>query len=169
MGYVSAQPSIFAHRLFHAQEIYPVTVPGGVPAPGKNIRNINTILTNEIGATLASKQITIPAGNYYVEAAAPGCGLAENILRIYDVTNQAYITELDGFIVYSYYMYYACNVAHCSGRLTVTGQTTIELQHIVTDNNGAGVNGLGHPMQSSIGTVVIDHDAYADIKLWKLT
>jgi hypothetical protein len=65
-----------------------IDTPGGAlsTAPGWNARVLNTVVTNQIsGASLASNQVTLPAGQYFVRAAAPGYAVDRHAIRLVDV------------------------------------------------------------------------------------
>lgn len=71
----------------------PQNTSGGTPSAGAwNSRDLNTVRKNTIsGASLASNQITLPAGSYSVEAFAPAFDVNAHMLRLYNVTDSAVI------------------------------------------------------------------------------
>lgn len=65
---------------------------GGTTAATWTTRTLNTVRTNEIsGASLASNEITLPAGTYQIKARAPNVGGGLHRLRLYNVTDAAVI------------------------------------------------------------------------------
>lgn len=106
-------------------------------------RNLNTVKTNQIdGASLASKQITLPAGTYWIEGTAPACQVSVHIVRLYDITNSAEL--LFGTLEYdSTASAYQQSASTCKGLITLTGETVLELQHrcyTTRADYGMGVN-----------------------------
>lgn len=68
---------------FHVQEQYTSTVYPPALIPGTwNIRAVNNIVTNDIGAELNGHTVTLPAGTYDVVARAPAGSAAETRLRL---------------------------------------------------------------------------------------
>lgn len=63
---------------------------GGGSSSGANTRTLNTVVVNNIsGASLASNQITLPAGNYRVTASAPCFKGDSHKAYLYNVTDSA--------------------------------------------------------------------------------
>jgi hypothetical protein len=123
-------------------------------------RDLNTASTNEItGASLASNQITLPAGTYDIEASCPGIALNTQKAQIYNTTDAA--TTLIGE---SSYADSAANHAiRCNvrGRFTLAGTKVLELRHY--GQTSKATNGLG--IANSITGFV---EVYADVRIWKV-
>lgn len=104
-------------------------------------RTLNTEVTNEIaGASLASNQITLPAGTYEVYGRVPAHAVNYHKARLWDVTNS--ITLIVGNTGYSNVAGYSDSDSILMGRFTLAGSTDIEVQHECSDTNSGG-NGLG--------------------------
>lgn len=89
-------------------------------------RDLNTVQNNDIsGASLASNQITLPAGTYIVRAEAPAYKVENNQARLYDTTGTA--TLVLGSTEYA-----SDNVNVKStviGIFTLAVESVVELQH----------------------------------------
>ena len=131
----------FENYLLHVQDQKAAGTNGGSFASGDwRTRDLNTVLTNEIaGASLAGNQITLPAGNYFIIASAPGLAVNAHRLKLRNITDESDVlvgtTE------------YACAATLCEARSAVTGrfhlaaEKVLELQHIcekTKDGNGFG-------------------------------
>lgn len=100
-------------------------------------RNLNTIATNTItGASLASDQITLPAGTYDVEATAPGFLVNSHVTRLQDATNG--VTLVEGTAENSHSSFSTQTHSMISGRFTLSGTSALELQHMVVTSNASG-------------------------------
>jgi hypothetical protein len=125
---------------------------GGSTGATTATRVLNTTVVNNItGASLASNQVTLPAGTYDVVARAPNRAGNAHKLRLYNTTTAAYILE-------------GGNALSHSSDLTVTDATlhgtiviasaVLELRHYIetsraTDGLGAAVS-QGTEVYSSI-------------------
>lgn len=118
---------------------------GGTANMGYNTRILNTVVVNTIaGASLASNQITLPAGTYRITANAPGTvtGNAVERLSFYNVTDS---------ITVAFGAQNACSGYNYErtplwGRFTISAQKTFELRHYFS---GSRVDiGLGSQVTS---------------------
>lgn len=148
----------FGGQLLHVREEQASGTNGGTFTSGSWVtRVINTTKTNEISsASLASNQITLPAGTYYLEATAPAYNVQESILKLYNVTDSNDI--LIGTSASS-------NTAVTSqvsvkGRFTLAGTKILELRHRC--NSTTSTFGLGVAANMSVV------EAYAEILIWKI-
>lgn len=143
---------------FHAQDRKEQGTQGGASIAGTQTRVLNTILTNEIpGASLSSNQITLPAGEYYVEGSAPAFCTSYNKTRLYNITTSAYILEGQSSVASSTYTSMSNSII--AGKISSATQFTLELRHytsIVKTTEGLGT-------AANQGTEV-----YADFKVWAL-
>ncbi|SFW54325.1 hypothetical protein SAMN03159376_02091 [Pseudomonas sp. NFACC09-4] len=74
----------------HARDEKPSGTGGGNSVAGDQTRILNTVVTNTIvGASLASNQITLPAGTYRVQARSPYFGGDRHRAFVYNVTSGA--------------------------------------------------------------------------------
>ena len=102
-----------------------------------NTRDLNTVIVDAASiVSLASNQITIAAGSYYVEAIAAALYADRQRLRVRDITNSADLAEgVNAFFTSQ------GGLTLCRGAFTVAGTTVIELQEYMT--NSLGANGFG--------------------------
>lgn len=91
-AWVSSAPAIeLSTQMIHVQEQQASGTVGGASSTGDNIRVLNTVVKNTItGASLATNQITLPAGTYRLWARAPGYSagayLRSRIVNVTDAT-----------------------------------------------------------------------------------
>lgn len=157
-GAIAAQ-NPFGNALFHARDEKVANTPGGTATSGANVRALNTVKTNETTITLASNQMTIPEGTYWVEASAPMFAAGAHLLVLVDSTNSVVITGTSEFTDATTVAAQTRSVL--SGRLIVpVGGITVSLRHYCA--TGKGVNGLG--VQNNRGLP----EVYAEIKFWRL-
>ena len=151
-------------NFLHIQDQKPDGTNGGASVAGYNTRDLNTILVNNIsGATLASNQITLPAGKYYIEASSPIIRVNSNFSQIYDASNTNEL--LSGRSNYTTYSdTYAGDNTTVFGVIDLVATTTIEYR-VYT------LTAFSYGLGSSIGQYVagvVSHETYADIRIWKV-
>jgi len=136
---------------------------GGVSVSGSwQTRNLTSLTDSNTGITLASNQLTIPAGTYQVWAASPFQGVVNRAnTRLQNITDGA--TLLDGSS--------ACSTgggttfhSYIVGIFTLSATKTVELQYQVQTVAGAQQD-LGF---SSGGSFTVGHEVYTQIKIVKL-
>jgi hypothetical protein len=121
-------------------------------------RDLNTVKTNNItGASLASNQITLPTGTYWLEANAPAHRVNRHIARLYNVTDAALLAL--GTSEYAEASYNVSNSSTVNGLFTISGTKVIELQHY----SEASLGTYGFGVESPTGTSV-----FSQVKLWKV-
>lgn len=135
-------------RLDQQQEILHVqhTAAAGVDGGDLNLtwttRPLNTTVSSLItGASVASNQVTLPAGTYWVEAFGEAYSCDNHRARLYDITNSADL--LLGLSARAKVSYLDASYSSLRGRITLAGTTVIELQHICTaakTTSGLGKN-----------------------------
>ena len=122
------------------------------------VRNLNTVLTNEIaGASLASNQITLPAGTYYIDASTSGYGaIFRHRATLYNVT--AASVALVGGNAYTDQgsSDASTTLSWVNGRITLGVTSVLELRHYA---EGTGATGGGVAIND--GNVEI----YTDVKV----
>lgn len=120
-------------------------------------RNLNTLVRNNVGATLASNQITLTAGTYYAEWSAPAWECAAHKTRLQNITDASTIAlgsaeennTGTAFVTRS----------RGSAYFTITSSKVIELEH----RCGTTANTTGFGVPCSFG----DNEIYSEIRLWK--
>lgn len=122
---------------------------GGDSASGANTRVLNTVQTNNItGASLGSNQVTLPAGDYEIEATAPAFNCSQTKAYLYNVTDAA--TTLVGTSEYGADSGQVVS-SRVVGKFTITASKVFELRHYIL--NAVVSNGLG--VASASGQVEI--------------
>jgi hypothetical protein len=151
----------FAKKLFHATHQVASGTDGGTFTSGAwQKRTINTVLTNEIaGSSLASSEVVLPAGTYFIEAKAAVRAVSENAMRLYNVTDSTEIlagqSELNSGSMTIY-----CGL---SGRFTIAGTKTIRLEHRCQTTVSSV--GFGDAVGSSF---TVSTEKFVDVKIWKV-
>lgn len=151
----------FGAQLLHVQDQKSSGSGGGTFTSGAfQTRTLNTTLTNEIAsATLSSNQISLPAGTYYLDARAPGETCGGHKAKWRNITDST--DTLIGGSTDTNSGTFQFSTATVSGRFTIAGTKTFELQHRCTTTRAS--TGFGVP--DSFGVV----EVYADVRIWKVT
>jgi len=130
---------------------------GSISSGSFQTRTLQTVVTNTItGASLATNQITLPAGTYEIEAwaIAENCGRHKALLRnVTDVSDEIIGTsELNGSVDT------VQTASKVQGRFTIAAEKDFEIQTRVEGGSSSG--GLA----SNFGVV----EVYADVTIRKL-
>lgn len=135
---------------------------GGSATGGFQKRDLNTFVRNNGSiATLASSQITLPAGSYYFSWSAPGFRCDGNRTRLQNVTDA--VTVGFGSSEYSSTLIAADTVQTSSvgsAVVTITSTKTFELQHRVF--TAKTTNGFGVPVSFPSST---DPEIYSRVEI----
>lgn len=128
---------------------------GGNSTIGTATRTLNTVAANTIsGASLASNQITLPAGAYRVRATAPAHNVDAHRAYLFNVTDAANVilgTSENGGAAF-------VTRSEVNGRFVLAGTKVLELRHYT---GTAGTDGYGVPVNS--GGV----EVYAEVEIVK--
>lgn len=156
----ASSPGLSPNQVLHVQDEKAAGTNGGTFTSGAwQTRVLNTTKTNTItGASLASNQISLPAGSYWIEAQAPAYQVQAHIAKLYNVTGTADV--LIGTTQQSSNTSAVTNASTVTGAFTLTGTTTLELQHrgnLSQTNTGFGVASPG------FGVV----EVYSRVVIWK--
>lgn len=146
-------------QFLHYQHTEGSGVAGGTFAAGAWVRRkLNRLRWNSItGASVASDQITLPAGTYDLHAWAAAFNVLENQLQIYDVTGAA--TLIAGSSEFAPPAPAGNSKSLARLRFTLTGTRVIELLHRCQQTRAT--DGLGRP--ASLGLT----EVYAEVMIWK--
>lgn len=127
--------------LIHVQDQKSTGTDGGTSsAATDHTRVLNTVVTNTIvGASLASDQITLPAGDYVVWAHAIGNRPGRHRCFIFDTTNTAVV--LLGRSSFSSGSETVSTSVEVQGAFTLAGEADLELRHYI--ESAQADNGLG--------------------------
>lgn len=147
-------------QVLHVRDEKTSGTAGGTSATSYTARVLNTVKTNTIsGASLASSQITLPAGTYLVDASAPALSAELHKAKLYNVTDGA-----DAIIGTAEQTFrggnYAQTRSRIQGVITIAGTKVFEVRHRAS-NVFASV-GFGQP--SSFGDV----EVYTEVLIRKL-
>lgn len=145
----------FGGQLFHVTEEYGTGTSVTLTASAWNTRALNTTRTNEISASLASNQITLPAGTYFIDAEIAGVN-ATHKAKLYNVT--AGTDLINGLTVAGAQGFGGGSTSRVRGRFTIAGSTVFEIRHWVTNGSTSG----GTPASSGLAEV------YSDVSIWKV-
>lgn len=134
------------------------TAGGSSSATTNHTRVLNTTHANTIaGCSLASNQITLPAGTYRIRASAPAFIADKHKLRWYNVTDTTY--DIEGSTAYADTATDATQTnALLVGRFTIATAKTYELRHYI--QTARATNGLGV-------TIGVGTEVYAEIEILK--
>ena len=154
---VVSRLGVFESQLLHIQDQKAYNAHGGSNVVGDQIRDLNTVITNEItGASLSSNQITLPAGTYYIQASAPAQDVGRHRIFLYNVTD----TNID-ILGSNEYMSVAVQTrSFINQRFTIATGKTFEIKHytaIVQATNGLGINDDGGGRTS----------IYTNVEIWR--
>jgi hypothetical protein len=150
----------FSSKLLHVRDEKTSGTAGGTFTSGAwQTRTLNTVKANNIsGASLGSNQITLPAGTYFIQAAAPANQVNDNCLKLYNITDLADVVIGRGANSSSSGGY-ASPESTIWGRFTITGTKVFELRHICASTEST--DGFGRAR--GFGTEV-----YAEALIWKV-
>ena len=149
----------FAGQLLHVRDEKAANTSGGTFTQAAwRTRVLNTSKTNEIsGASLASNQITLPAGTYFIDAVAPGYYVGRHKAKLYNITDSADVI-LGSSEMCANGVADMTTHSFVKGRFTIAAQKVFEIQHYCTVTNA---DGFGLP--TNIAVV----ESYAEVLIWK--
>ena len=148
---------LFGANLLHVRDEKASGTAAGVFNSGDwRTRTLNTSKTNEIaGASLASNQITLPAGTYYIDAWASAWAVTQHKAKLRDTTNSANLVI--GSSEWTNNSTGGVSDSIVKGRFTLAAQAVLELQHYC--NSPAN---FGTPASMNVVEV------YAEVLIWKV-
>lgn len=147
-----------AQQVLVAQDEKSLGTAGGTFTAGAwRTRTLNTLVQNHIGgASLASNQITLPAGGYYAFASAPAYNVDAHQLRLQNVTDGA--TLIRGSTPFAGDLLLLVNegvTAHLVGWFSLSAPKAIELQHRCALTRATDGLGLASPWDVGIFAQVL--------------
>ncbi len=149
--------------LLHVRDEKSDTTEGGTATSGSwQTRDLNRVVTNEItGASLASDQITLPAGTYFINATAPAVHVNRHQIKLYDTTGTTDLiigtSEFSPLISNNG----AQTVSSLFGRFTLSVQSDLEIQHQVQTTSAT----LGFGVAGDFGVV----EVYTEVDIRKIS
>lgn len=136
-----------SQQMIHVRDEKTSGTSGGSSIAGTQTRTLNTVVKNSIsGASLASSQITLPAGTYRIDANAPSTTAFQHQASLYNVTDA--VVALVGE---SEYVTNTANVqtrSYVRGEFTITGTKVFELRHYT--QSAVSSIGLGQTASSGL-------------------
>lgn len=146
-------------QVLHVQDEKASGVDAGTFTSGSWVtRTLNTVKTNTItGASVASNQITLPAGSYFVNANSPAQQVAGHQAKLYNTTattdiligTSEFCNSVDNYVATKSWI---------TGAFTLSAQSVLELRH----QCGVTKTTYGLGGQINWGTNV-----YAQVVIWK--
>jgi hypothetical protein len=161
LEFATVTGTVFGSALLHVRDEKATNTSGGTFTSGAwQTRTLNTVKTNEIsGASLASNQITLPSGTYYIFASANiGYNVGRHIAKLRNTTDSS--DTLIGSSEYVPTGTGTSNKSYVIGRFTIASQKVFELQHQC--DNTVGTDGFGVNINFSVTQV------FADVQIWKV-
>lgn len=154
---VASTPAFEGSHL-HIQDQKTANTDGGTfTSAAWRTRDLNTVVTNQItGASLATNQITLPAGTYEIDAVAPAVSVLQHKAKLRNITDSSDVILGTSELAIN-------NGGNCSrvmGRFTIAGAKVFELQHQC--NTTAATSGFGSKSNFSVIEV------YSDVRIWKV-
>lgn len=124
-------------------------------------RVLNTTVRNNIGATLATNQITLPAGTYYARWRAPAFAVDAHKTRLFNITNNNLIALGSSSYALSGSTSAVSSETYSEGSaiFTLTTSNVIELDHRCETTTTSGAFGFA----TSFG----DTEIYSELQIWK--
>ncbi|WP_110995379.1 phage tail protein [Pseudomonas sichuanensis] len=151
----------FANTFLHVEDRKATNTAGGTATAATwTTRDLNSVRVNRIpGSSVASNQITLPAGTYRFDARAPAIGVGAHQIRLRNITDAADVdTGSSGFSVSSGLN--AMTDSVIGGEFTIAATKVFEIQHNVGTTRAT--NGFG--AAANLGTTEI----YTQAKFWRL-
>lgn len=144
--------------LLHVRDEKASGTAGGTATSGAwRTRTLNTSKVNTIsGASLASNQITLPAGTYYLEASAPAVVSDSHQARLYNVTDSVELVL--GTSEFNVNTDASQTTSLVVGQFTLTAAKVLELQHQVQTTRASNGFGVAHTFGVNV---------YADVRIWR--
>jgi hypothetical protein len=160
-NFVSGLGGIFETQLLHVRDEKASGTAGGTTSGGTSMtRVLNTVVTNEIsGASLASNQITLPTGTYFIIARLPSFMVDQNKSYLYNTTDST--NTVIGSSSYNYVTGQVAGESFIIGRFTIGASKVFEIRHFVTATRSS--NGLG--VETTLAGFI---EVYADVQIWKV-
>ena len=116
-------------------------------------RDLNTEIADPDDiVSIASNQFTLGAGTYLIEAQAPGYRVHYNQLRLYNATTSSSVQT--GISMYTDPSYNTYVIGTVAARVTITGNTTFEIQHQVYQTIASYGFGIAANYDSEVYTIV---------------
>ena len=138
-----ATPTIAFASYAIINDTKPITEDGGIFQSGSwYTRDLNTEVDDPDGiVSITSNQFTLGAGSYLIKWSAPAYRVTNHQTRLYDVTNTAVLQR--GSTEYADPTNNVQNRSFGFDRVTITANTTYEIQHRCASSTNSLATGLG--------------------------
>jgi hypothetical protein len=149
----------FSTKLLHVRDEKSSGTHGGTNSTGSFVsRTLNTVMTNEIsGASLASNQITLPSGTYFIYARIPAFLVDRHKTKLRNTTDSS--DTLIGSSLHIGATDLTGSDSWIIGRFTIASSKTFEIQY---RNQTSYADGLG------LGAGYSVVEVYTDVQIWKV-
>ena len=134
---------------------------GGTATSGSwETRDLQTIVYNGIGLTLATNAFTLAAGNYLITWSAPAWSVERHQSRLYDVTGTAAVAQGSSIITPGSTVTYRADttISIGSARVTPSSSNAYRIEHQVSSTHAT--NGYGAAASFGI-------EVYTTVKIFK--
>jgi len=155
---VGTLESLDFSKFAHFADMKEYNVNGGSATTGWNIRVLNTEIENSIaGCVLGSNVVTLPAGEYWVEAVSQHYYVGRCLIAIRDSSNaNVLIMGYSDFVNTG-----DAGSAVLSGRLSLQAQTGISLGHYCGTAKATDGLGIAHNISGQLNT-------FASLRIWRI-
>lgn len=152
-------------NVVHIQEVFPQGTGAGVAYSGIwYTRNLNTVITNDLGAELSNGNITLPSGTYWVKFGAPATYVHGYVTNLFNVTTNSVAIHGKPAINYAISQHssntYTNVPSEGEGKLVLTEDSTLRLETKVVTSRPAP-DGLGAPIN-------LGQERYAEVIFMKI-
>lgn len=155
----SAQNPVINKPYIQVQHVLPSGTGGGSVVLGDNVRQFNQVRSNDIsGATLVGSEVTLPAGEYYIDCWMDCMRVGVSRCYIKDSSDNILLTGSGGFTL---------DLSGVSSTFSVTGKivlTTSTAISLVLNVDFVQTNNFAQGYSTQNG----EEDVFADLRAWKL-
>jgi hypothetical protein len=149
-------------QVMYVQDQKAVGTFGGDSVVGIQTRVINTVVSNTIvGASLATNQVTLPSGTYYIEASAPTYLSGRHKLYLYNITDAA--LAISGTAEYNSTSGTVQTRSFIRSPLIITAAKVFEIRHQIA--SALVSNGLG--LETNVSAPGLE--VYTEMKITKVS
>lgn len=157
----AAGQAVGAYPLLHVRDQKAGGANGGTSVAGVQDRALNTVATNTIpGASLATNQITLPAGTYDFDISAPAYAGDAHRVQLYNVTDSV-VTQYGTNESSAASSQVVSTRSIALGRMTIAAPKVFKVRHYIA---GALANeGLGRAASDSAPNAI-----FTEARFWKV-
>ena len=130
---------------------------GGATAGSFETRQLNTIVLDTLGISVATNQVTVPPGNYMIRFRSPAVNVNQNIAQLYDTTGTAVLKGGSSEISGNGSSVPTWSAGTWVGTLSV--ESVLEIQHSVFTT--VATNGQGRAANLGVTEIYASMEIYA--------